>query len=195
MKYKKSASTILCSKPKIQHERCINSDCDYIGPKILDTTNGCYLCSSCGAVLSRSLNITPEFMSAPNIDYRRTGTSLNVSQTVQNMCTAQVAPSYFNDLEHMNGFANLTTDQLRYADELMTSIPWKRSTTIKSRLIALLLEPRLMAFDVSEFRQNIEKKKINKEINPTPKATHRCIQCNVFCHSVKEAKYHCKCPI
>ena len=198
MVYKKAQTSTSppVETPNIAKRVCINEMCSYTGPSILDARNGCYLCPSCGAVLSGSCNVVPEFNKAPELDYRNISDHIHgVTKTVVNMQTRSET-SFLDDLEDLNKFAKLTTEEWKSANSMMLKIPWSHGTPVRARLFAVLLEPRLQELDEQTFRTNIRTWKTNDEVDPTPKPPNdvrfKCTECGVPCFTTKEAKYHCK---
>jgi len=126
------------------------------GAPSLDEREGCYVCDGCGAVLSRSVNVVPEYMAPPELppeQLRQRGVP-GVPQSVldrdeacriASMDAAEVASRaaarlWRADLDRWNHLVHLGTDDLRYTERLLGE--WSATGHAReARLAAALLYP------------------------------------------------------
>ena len=115
--------------------------------ELLDHHNGCMVCPECGGVLTlRSINVEPEWRSAPGVKHRASSDA-KPSASKRQKFEAQSSEmhddafkrsTHWNELEHWNNYVRLGTDEISYLDSMLKV--WKDDMCDRhSKLVAALL--------------------------------------------------------
>ena len=115
------------------------------GNFVIDAKEGITLCNYCGVVTLQNMNITPEFVKEPEIDYRnKTRKIRGVSQKIIDM-TNRYSGEYTSknklkeDLEYFNTFTHLPEDDLKYFEYLLKKKSSVTSVSHNGKVLGVLL--------------------------------------------------------
>jgi len=169
------------------------------GNFIIDSREGSLLCNYCGLVVRQGMNITPEFIKGPEINYRNKSKKIHgVSQKVVDMVnrtsdTYTKKNKFKEDLEHFNSFTHLPLDDLKHFEQLLRHKSNVTSVSYIGKVIGVLLSRILQKslLTEKEVKTSILTKRKISEIPSSPLKKFKCNNCDVKCHTLKEARYHC----
>jgi hypothetical protein len=199
---------------------CVECKSGYL---FIDHVNGYEVCEQCGLIQTRgTLNVTPEFVKG--VDdlprKRRRGIQGVPHWMVQQLSCAgdeERPATFMDDLEHMNTYVNLVTDDLHTCERWLQG--WTTGHIARdTRIAAALLYPALRDrfIDESEVRRCVRtvvqhagtERRDDGRMVPTwrmtgdslsvcptnmgPKPTHPCPDCGALQHSRRSALYHCR---
>lgn len=185
----------------------------------LDARHGERVCTSCGLVLTRSINVEREYVApadAGDDGFRRTYDPYAVPGVqrylvMQNLAhvvsdEAERPSSRYEDLEHWNHYTQHREDALRSIDRQLAA--WRDPAHGPDcRLCAALLYPLLrgqLADDAavrdrlssnSLFCASAAPDRFQRPLEPirgAPAPTHACVTCGAMVHTRKDARFHCR---
>ena len=169
------------------------------GNFVIDAKEGITLCNYCGAVKLQNMNITPEFVKEPEIDYRnKTRKIRGVSQKIIDMSNRYsdeyISKNKFKeDLEHFNTFTHLPEDELKFFEDLLKKKSSVTSVSYNGKvlgvLLASILQKNLIPED--EVKNSILTKRKLSEIPTSPEKKFKCKNCEEKFHTMKESRFHC----
>tara|TARA_B100001989_G_C24545735_1_gene470608 strand:+ start:1641 stop:2363 length:723 start_codon:yes stop_codon:yes gene_type:complete len=174
------------------------NECE-IGVLLIDSKEGSMVCNNCGTVARQGINIVPEFIKEPEIDYRNKTKRINgVSQKVIDMVNRSSDDymkknSFKEDLEYFNSFTHLPLDELQYFETLLKNKSTVTSVSYIGKVVGVLLANILQKnlIPENEIKTSILTKRKVSEIPTSPLKKFKCNNCDVKCHTMKESRYHC----
>lgn len=170
-----------------------------VGSELLDAREGCRVCDRCGAVLTRAINVTREYVAAEPPPFEpRLPAVPGVSEWIVRENAAHVVadeaqrPSaYFEDLEHWNAYAHVPHDELRKWDRVLRD--WSGSGSRRARVCAALLYARLAIPDAADVRRcALRRVRLPSVVVPVPEAAFACGVCGTLVHRQRDARFHCR---
>ena len=178
---------------KFQCEEC------KMGNYLTDAKEGLMVCNHCGLVRRQGLNIVPEFVKPPELDYRKKSKSIKgVSQKVVDVCNRhsdeyEKKNKFKEDLEYFNAFTCLPLDDLQYFEKLLMNKSKVTSVSYNGKVVGVLLENILQNNLIPEhdLKMSILTKRKIPEIPTSPRKDFKCKSCDTRFHTMKEARFHC----
>lgn len=158
---------------------------------VLDVQTGTHLCERCGAVAC------DQVLQVEYIPRCFDGTAVNRAflPDVASLATPSVPKTSFADVTHWNQFVRVSSASLDSVVRFVDAWPGRRVHPYPVRVAAALLSVHMADhfLNESEMRRQLRRGEGLVKLETTvPRPQFPCPSCDVRCHDIKTARFHCR---